>query len=81
MLFGKRSLSYDTWNCLPTTWRIPNAEEKKRPRASSSSVSDDGSKILEKLSCIVERINNEFTKTDKEIEALRDELKTESQGS
>ena len=32
------------------------------------------------MSCIEERIKNGFTKIDKEIEALGDELKTESQG-
>ena len=57
---------------------MPNAKEKNRPRGCSSSVTDDGSKILEKLPSIGERIKNGFTKIDKEIEALRDELKTES---
>ena len=85
MFFGKRirSLSYDSSNRIPTTSSMPNAKEKKRPRGCSSSVTDDGSKILEKLSSINigERIKNGFTKSDKEIEALRDELKTESQVS
>ena len=48
MFFGKRirSLSYDSSNRIPTTSSMPNAKEKKRPRGCSSSVTDDGSKIL-----------------------------------
>jgi len=65
-------------NRIPTTRSMPSAKKKKRPRGCSSSVTDDGSKILEKLSSIGERIKNGFTKIDKEIEALRDELKTDS---
>ena len=60
---------------------MPSAKEKNRPCGCSSSVTVDGSKILEKLSSIGERIKNGFTKIDKEIEALRDELKSESQVS
>ena len=39
-------------------------------------VADDDSKSLEKLSSIEERIENGFTTTDEEIEALRDKLKS-----
>ena len=42
----------------------------------SSLVADDDSKSLEKLSSIEERIENRFTTTDEEIEALRDKLKS-----
>ena len=42
----------------------------------SSLVADDDSKSLEKLSSIEERIENGFTTTDEEIEALRDKLKS-----
>ena len=40
----------------------------------SSLVADDDSKSLEKLSSIEERIENGFTTTDEEIEAVRDKL-------
>ena len=39
-------------------------------------VADDDSKSLEKLSSIEERIENGFTTTDEEIEALRNKLKS-----
>ena len=42
----------------------------------SSLVADNDSKSLEKLSSIEERIENGFTTTDEEIEALRDKLKS-----
>ena len=40
----------------------------------SSLVADDDSKSLEKLSSIEERIEDGFTTTDEEIEAVRDKL-------
>ena len=56
---------------------MPNTKEKKRPRGSSSSVGDDDSKILDKLTSIQDRIENGFTKIDTEIDVLRSELKCE----
>lgn len=56
--------------------KASKAKEKKRLRSSNSSVGeDDDSQIIEKLVSIQERIENGFTKIDKEIAALKCELK------
>ena len=57
------------------TKSMSSNKEKKRPRASSSSVGDDDSKVLERLSCIEDRIDNGFTKINAEIKSLKSELK------
>ena len=46
-------------------------KDKKRPRDSSSSLGEDDSRILEKLTSIQDRIENGFTKINSEMEALR----------
>ena len=46
-------------------------KDKKRPLGSNSSLGEDDSRILEKLTSIQDRIENGFTKINSEMEALR----------
>ena len=50
-------------------------KDKKRPRGSSSSLGEDDSRILEKLTSIQDRIENGFTKINSEMETLRCQMR------
>ena len=45
-------------------------KDKKPPRGSSSSIGEDDSRILEKLTSIQDRIENGFTKINSKMKAL-----------